>query len=333
MSFYMAAGDTYGDASTVSELLRQSGVSPNLAVLATPMMFWTPSESDPSSAMTLIIVQGAQRRLKKLGFAVRTHGRMDPATQGALAKIVGPGWASRAWVQIYGDLGSERESMGDMWDDLKALLPATTPAPSISPVGPSVTGPVTSAPSEAARYGTIPYEEMRGGTRTQPYYTGETARAHNAFLALQAAVGSKTDGKIGEGTFKATIAIIDPMWRARFTLNMQPSEADLLAKVLASTRPAAFRVAAYADVLAKTIVRYRPGAKPKPKPKPVRPEEPTIVDTGPPPPPLTTGVMDLKVAGIPVVPALAVAGVLWFATRTGGKKRPGRRRKTSRGRR
>ena len=318
MSFYTSAGDAYGDATSASELLRQAGISPNLAVLGTPAMFWTPGESDPASAMTKIVVQGAQKCLKKLGFAVRTHGLMDPVTRGALAKVSGPGWASRAWIQIYGDIGREAEPLSGLWDDITSAF-TPKPAPSISPVGPSVTRPTIEGSTEG-RYGTIRYEDM---IDRKTYFEGRTAAVRNAFKALQAAVGAKVDGRLGSDTAGKTIAVIDPMWRARHTLNMQPGDADLLAKVLASSRPQPFRVAAYADALVRVIIRYRPGARPRPKP--VRPSEPTIVELDTPPVPAPTGIMDIKVAGIPLVPAVAVAGILWFATRKPAK-RGGRRR-------
>lgn len=328
MSFHMAAGDVYGGMDSARDALIRAGVSTSLATLAVPAMFWTPAESDPSSNMTILVVQGAQRALKRLGFALDDSGRLDSATQGALARVAGRSWGSRAWIQIYGSiLEAESPSIGVGQDWLKEALAPFAPAPA------ATAKPGAFGPAAQAIYGSLPYGDIAClGTGSKATCQGKTARVRDAFQDLQVALGVGVDGKIGSVTARAAISKIEALYLTRFTLNMKDADTNILTKVRAawtSKSQSPLAVAAYADKLHEIFVRYGVTAK---KP-PLRPTEPTIVELDIPPPPKAAGIMDIKMAGIPVVPAIAIAGLLYLATRKGGakgKRRAPRRRPTPR---
>lgn len=115
--------------------LTNAGIPASLASMAAPGMYLTPFESDPSNAIQLVLVSGAQKLLKRLGYGVSENGRLDAHTQNALSQIVGPAWASRPWNIIYMKLIDARNEpvqgqagLGDLsMDDITCTKNLCTP--------------------------------------------------------------------------------------------------------------------------------------------------------------------------------------------------------------
>lgn len=221
-------------------LLLDAGVTHPLAQLAEPAMNWTPGESDPSAQSTMVIVQGLQRMLKRIGIRTPMNGLLDPATQGVLAQAGGRSWRSQPWFQLYYlvRLKNFQRVMGPSMQAMSGLG-------------------AFEAPKESAIYGSIPTSEIN--CDRSDVCRGISARAKAAFKALQAAVGVTVDGAIGPKTVTATIAAIRPRW--------QEDPTNTIAKVVTTWdkghRTSA--VAGYADKIAtfltgKAVTAPRPPA-------------------------------------------------------------------------
>lgn len=90
--------------SNIREMLKALGSKDFGATLAMPMMFMLPRTTQPMADSTIVIVQGVQRGLNRLGWNVPVDGMMDERTKEGLRRVSGNGWDDKSWVQIYGDL-------------------------------------------------------------------------------------------------------------------------------------------------------------------------------------------------------------------------------------
>lgn len=97
----MAHERRIGASGDVVELLLASGINRVEATMAIPYMWFTPGTSDPYSPVVLVIVQGVQNNLAKLGISTRHDGFVDRATSEAITSVVGDRWKAQPWVTIY----------------------------------------------------------------------------------------------------------------------------------------------------------------------------------------------------------------------------------------
>lgn len=248
------APPSFGPMS-VRDILSDMGVPPPLATMATPALFFTPGESDPSSQNTMVIVQGVQKALGRMGYQVKKNGLMDAGTQNAIAQVAGRNWASMPWNYIYTIIrmaGAQRlrpraqvewkqkqgtaigEALGDTLSPADAMIVYTLPSTSIDCVG--------SGSSE--------------------YCYGKTSTTMSAFRTLQGVLGVPVDGKIGPITAAKAADKARELWYQRSALRMSSAESDHLGAVYSAwvkyKRP--FVVAASADKTAAIIQRYRGSA-------------------------------------------------------------------------
>lgn len=96
------------------------GMNRSVAEMVSPKMWITPGGSDPFNPAIIMIVNAAQARMRELGFKTEGHGFAEKPTQAAFARVSGPQWKDKAWIQIYGDLLNaskaglaHRKPMGD----------------------------------------------------------------------------------------------------------------------------------------------------------------------------------------------------------------------------
>ena len=95
---------------TVREMLLALGLKDFGATLAMPMMYFLPRTTQPMADSTIVIVQGVQRGLNRLGWKVPIDGMMDERTKEGLRRVSGDMWSDKSWVQIYGDLLQAQQS-------------------------------------------------------------------------------------------------------------------------------------------------------------------------------------------------------------------------------
>jgi len=89
----------------VRTMLLDLGVDSFLADIAIPFAWFSPGAVDPDSPSIIEINKAMQRGFRKLGYGnVRVNGILDRQTAAALDEISGPGWMSKAFVQIFGDI-------------------------------------------------------------------------------------------------------------------------------------------------------------------------------------------------------------------------------------
>jgi len=88
----------------VREELLKLGMNSETATMAIPYVWFLPGTTDPFSPVTIMLVEGIQHRLRTLGVTTRGDGFLDPATEAAIRRISGPGWKSKPWITIVGDV-------------------------------------------------------------------------------------------------------------------------------------------------------------------------------------------------------------------------------------
>ena len=99
------------DKNTYSarSILLGLGVGETQATLAIGQMMMSPRASDPDAGATIVIVQAVQRGMNKLGCPLLITGRLDARTRECLAKVSGPAWEARPWLDIAKDLNALRD--------------------------------------------------------------------------------------------------------------------------------------------------------------------------------------------------------------------------------
>jgi hypothetical protein len=302
------------------DILADMGVNPTLASVATPMLYWSPAESNSESQMVMVIIQGVQKGLKRLGFPVRTNGRLDAGTQNAIAEVVGRNWASAPWIYIYGKIKEAHEADYGPKPQVNWRQDYST-----------AVGEALGAdnPTEPALYGSSlnASKIICTGAGSSEYCYSTDLAVSAAFRALQLAVGVSPDGKIGSKTAAATVNKLNDVWLSRFSLGVEPEDADLMAKIINSynggKRP--YSIAAYANRIAEMLTKYKAAIKAPSASGPSTPIRlPETVITMP----LEPTASGFSGSGLLPIGLAALAG--WFMFK-GGKK--GRRRAPARRRR
>lgn len=87
--------------NNVTSLLQSFGVNIVQAAMLVPTMWYTSGASDPLSNSVILIVEGAQRGLNKMGCPLKVDGKIGPQTDMALQWAVGKNWRSLTWFSIY----------------------------------------------------------------------------------------------------------------------------------------------------------------------------------------------------------------------------------------
>jgi hypothetical protein len=304
----------------IRDILADMGVPPPLATMATPALFFTPGESDPASQNTMVIVQGVQKCLVRMGYQLKRNGLMDAGTQNAIAEVAGRNWAAMPWNYIYTlcrMAGAQRarpksqvnwkqeqptaigEALGEVLTPTDALIPYTLPSTAIECVG--------SGSSE--------------------YCYGKTSAVTTAFKQLQGVLGVTTDGKIGPVTASNAASKARTLWYQRAELKMPVVDSDHLAQVYQAwekyRRP--FVVAASANKTASLISKYRAHVytTPKPATSPVAAPGPTTVESLT--PDLTMG--GFGTGTLAIVGLAALAGLYFFTGKKSQKPQRNRRRR------
>jgi len=94
------------DKNTYSarSILQSLGIGETRATLAIGQMMMSPRSSDPDAGATMVIVRAVQRGLNQLGCPLLITGRLDKRTEECLARVSGPRWEARPWLNITKDL-------------------------------------------------------------------------------------------------------------------------------------------------------------------------------------------------------------------------------------
>lgn len=94
-----------GDLRTMFQALGMGGYKMPMAI---QFAYFLPSTTDPDAPGVMMIVEGLQRGLKRLGFPVEIDGWLGPRTGRALEIVSGPRWRDKTWAQLAGDVLSAR---------------------------------------------------------------------------------------------------------------------------------------------------------------------------------------------------------------------------------
>lgn len=85
-------------------LMAVGGIGSYDAELCIPQMFLMPRTTDPDNASTIMLIEGLQRGVNRVGGQLEINGLLVPQTVQALRVISGDSWMSKTWLQIYGDI-------------------------------------------------------------------------------------------------------------------------------------------------------------------------------------------------------------------------------------
>jgi hypothetical protein len=88
----------------VRSMMLQLGAQPALIDMSIPMVWKLVGSTDPDSNAVIEIVKTIQKGLRSLGYPVAESGVVDAPTGRALAKISGPAWKHKTWLQLMGDV-------------------------------------------------------------------------------------------------------------------------------------------------------------------------------------------------------------------------------------
>ncbi|MDX1421554.1 MAG: hypothetical protein R3322_00350 [Kiloniellales bacterium] len=88
----------------VVDILMDLGIDRVNATMIIPFVWFTPSTVDPYAPNIIMLVEGIQSYLSRLGYFTRRDGFVDDATMRALRIVAGPQWKSRPWVNIVEDV-------------------------------------------------------------------------------------------------------------------------------------------------------------------------------------------------------------------------------------
>lgn len=100
----MLTDKRYPDVDVRSMLL-ELGMPRYLVTMAIPMVWFLVGTTDPDNAAVIEIIKSIQKRLRRLGYKnVLVSGVMDHQTGAALARVSGPGWQQKSWIQLVGDV-------------------------------------------------------------------------------------------------------------------------------------------------------------------------------------------------------------------------------------
>lgn len=235
-------------------MVADMGINPSFATMVTPNLFFTPGESDPSAQNTMVIVQGIQKCLNDLGYNIPRNGLMTPATQNAIAQVVGRNWTVVPWLHVYKvckrakKWGLKPDKPIEEWRQEQATH-----------IGEPISLGATVSPIDAVIPYTLPSTAIDCvGAGTAEYCYGKTSAVTAAFKKLQATVGVAQDGRIGPVTAAATAGKAKELFLDRYNRQLTADEAKHLSEVNAAwekyRRP--FVVAASADKTAAIISKY-----------------------------------------------------------------------------
>ena len=90
-------------------ILQALGIGETQATLAIGQMMMSPRASDPDAGATFVIVKAVQRGMNQLGCPLLITGRIDDRTKQCLARVSGPSWEAKPWLDISRDLIALRD--------------------------------------------------------------------------------------------------------------------------------------------------------------------------------------------------------------------------------
>lgn len=120
-------GDLYQHATQDARtLLGALGVGNFTATMVIPYVFMTPTTTDPQMSQIMILVQGLQRGLNRMGADLEVNGFTDIQTAVELRKVAGGAdWVKKTWFELY-----------------KRVVAAIDQGVTLTPFGPAMDEPV-----------------------------------------------------------------------------------------------------------------------------------------------------------------------------------------------
>jgi hypothetical protein len=95
-----------GRGANVRKMLMEVGKIGSFNVeLSISSAFLMPRTTDPDAQATIMLVEGVQRAINKVGGSVEVNGILTPDTVQAIRRVSGASWMSKTWLQIFGDFG------------------------------------------------------------------------------------------------------------------------------------------------------------------------------------------------------------------------------------
>jgi hypothetical protein len=88
----------------VRTMFEQLGIGDYKMPMAIQFAWILPRISDPYAPGVILIIQGLQTGLNKLGFDLPVDGGLGKKTVAALRRVSGPKWYDKTWLQLAGDV-------------------------------------------------------------------------------------------------------------------------------------------------------------------------------------------------------------------------------------
>lgn len=86
-------------------LMEVGGIGSFNVELVISSAFLMARTTDPDAQATILLVEGVQRAINKVGGEVEVNGILTPETVRAIRRVAGASWMSKTWLQIFGDFG------------------------------------------------------------------------------------------------------------------------------------------------------------------------------------------------------------------------------------
>lgn len=110
------------ETNNARELALQMGIGQFQADMVIPMMWMTPSTTDPDMPAVRVMVEAIQQQMTAMGAPRFTApGELDAPTVTWLRQITGPTWVNMTWARIFGAILNVRASGRRPWTTARPL--------------------------------------------------------------------------------------------------------------------------------------------------------------------------------------------------------------------
>lgn len=110
------------ESNNARDLALAMGIGQFQADMVIPMMWMTPSTTDPDMPAVRVMVEAIQKQMSAMGAPrFQAPGELDVPTVSWMRMITGPTWVNMTWARIFGAILNVRASGRPPWTAIKPL--------------------------------------------------------------------------------------------------------------------------------------------------------------------------------------------------------------------